>query len=232
MTEHSNSAAVVGPAVPPDPTRPVMTAAHVAVALVAACRLAMVKPDKAFEDGNGRPRVMAAAACMATLGWSKLDAARLFRVHPNRLTPSGQQLARVWTEHLLEIAEALAERGLVKVKAPAAARFQDAPQTPAPIEPKAVRRPEPVVIPVAARADRPRAKRPAASRATRAAGVSVGRVNAGPRGMVVLKPVTDRILKWCRPQLARGASVDWLAWCFDVDVDALAARLEPRAVAA
>lgn len=233
MIQACQSAAVVGPAGRTDRARPVMTAAHVAVALVAACRIAGVKPEAAFEAGNGRARVMAAAACMARLGWPKLDAARLFRVHPNRLTPSGQQLARVWTEHLLEIAEALAERGLVGGETPAAARFPDAIETPAPGEPEGACSAEPIVIPVAAPAARPRPERPTKARAARPLGVNPApAASAAPRGVSVLKPVTDRILNWCRPQLARGASVDFLAFCFNVDVEALAGRLEPRAVAA
>src|SRR5690606_1512126 len=89
-----------------------MTPAHIAVAIVAACGVTRTRPEKVFEAGNQRPRVMAAAACVARLGWDRKAAARALRIHPNRLTPSGLTLAKVETDHLLVVAEALEAHGL------------------------------------------------------------------------------------------------------------------------
>lgn len=226
---------------------PGMTAAHIAVAVVAACGVTGTKPDRAFDDGDGqgRTRVMAAAGCIARLGWCKKDAARVFRVHPNRLTPSGLQLARVWTEHLLVIAEALAAHGLCEGDA-ARARFlrpygpgAGKPETPPdPSTPAAAAAtpqhkagggeaaPAPVDSVRMGPACPPRAAavehRPAPIRAARPRPASVER----------LRPVTDRVIRWTRQQLALGADLDFVAWCFGVDAEALAAGVRPRVAVA
>lgn len=250
-------AAVVGPAGPPDPT-PRMTAAHIAVAVVAACGVTGTKPERAFDngDGQGRARVMAAAGCMARLGWSKADAARLFRVHPNRLTPSGQALARIETEHLLIIAEALAQNGLAAAD-DARARFlrpygpggggkgdppghsasAAAAATP---QRKAGGGEATAAAAVRAEADSAVEPRPSVVEPAPAPERTVTRIGAAagaaipvrpgprqaPRSQVTerLKPVTDRVIEWTRQQLALGADVDFVAWCFSVDVEVLAAR--------
>lgn len=233
--------------------RPAMTAAHIAVAVVAACGVTGTKPERVFDngDGQGRTRVMAAAGCMARLGWPKADAARLFRVHPNRLTPSGLQLARVWPEHLLIIAEAMAQHGLAAPddararilrpygpgtasdggppghSAPAAAA--ETPQRKAgggEAAAEAIVR-APVGSPVEPQPS------PAPERSITRIGAGSGAaipVRPGPRQAARsevaerLKPVTDRVIRWTRQQLALGADVDFIAWCFSVDVEALAAR--------
>lgn len=242
-------------------TGPAMTAAHIAVAVVAACGVTGTKPERVFDNGagQGRTRVMAAAGCMARLGWPKADAARLFRVHPNRLTPSGQVLARITTEHLLIIAEALAQNGLAEAddararflrpygpgaendsgseggppghsarvsKASAAAAetpqrkagggeaaAEAAVRTPAdsPIEPKPSPAPERSVTRIGAGSG---------------AAIPVRPARSGARSQITerLKPITDRVIRWTQQQLALGADVDFIAWCFSVDVEALAAR--------
>lgn len=239
-------------------TGPAMTAAHIAVAVVAACGVTGTKPERVFDngDGQGRTRVMAAAGCMARLGWPKADAARLFRVHPNRLTPSGQALARIETEHLLIIAEALAQNGLAEPD-DARARFlrpygpgggseggppghstqvskdsaaaAETPQRKAgsgeaeaeatvrapvgsPVEPKPSLAPERSVTRIGAGSGAAIPVRPA--------------TRQGARSQITerLKPVTDRVIRWTQQQLAQGADVDFIAWCFSVDVEALAAR--------
>jgi hypothetical protein len=43
-----------------------------------------------------------------------------------------------------------------------------------------------------------------------------------------LRPVTDRVIHWTRQQLALGADIDFVAWCFDVDVEALADLVRPE----
>lgn len=243
-------------------TRPAMTAAHIAVAVVAACGVTGTRPERAFDngDGQGRARVMAAAGCVARLGWPKADAARVFRVHPNRLTPSGLQLARVWTEHLLVVAEALAAHGLCEPDN-ARARFLR-PYGPGTGEEGG----PPVHSTPAAAAATPQRKagdgEAAASAAVRTQADSadeprpsvvqsapqsssqpersVTRIGAGSgaaipvrpaarasaRSQVAerLRPVTDRVIRWTEQQLALGADVDFVAWCFGVDVEALAAR--------
>ncbi len=233
--------------------RPAMTAAHIAVAVVAACSVTGTKPERVFDngDGQGRTRVMAAAGCVARLGWPKADAARLFRVHPNRLTPSGLQLARVWTDHLLIIAEALAQHGLAEPDeararilrpwGPGSSGKGEAPDhsTPAaaaatpqrkagggeaeaeavvrapvgsPVEPQPSPAPERSITRIGAGSG--------ASIPVRPSTRPVARSQVAER----LRPVTERVIRWTRQQLALGADVDFVAWCFGVDVEALAAR--------
>jgi len=214
---------------------PVMTAAHIAVAIVAACGVTGTKPERAFDngDGQGRTRVMAAAGLMARLGCSKVDAARLFRVHPNRLTPSGLQLARVWTEHLLVIAEALAAHGLCEPDN-ARARFLR-PYGPGADAKEAVTDHSPA----AAAAETPQRKAGGGEAAVAADVRAIPRrptasaARPDPLKTERLRPVTDRVIRWTRQQLALGADVDFVAWCFDVDAEVLAQRVRPvQAVAA
>ena len=91
-----------------------VTAAHIAVAIVAACRITGVRADRAFEDvrGNTRTRLIAAGGCIARLGWRPADAARLFHVDAKRLSPSMLANANVSTDDMLAVAEALEAHGL------------------------------------------------------------------------------------------------------------------------
>jgi len=214
---------------------PVMTAAHIAVAIVAACGVTGTKPERAFDngDGQGRTRVMAAAGCMARLGWSKADAARLFRVHPNRLTPSGQGLARIETTHLLTVAEALAAHGLCQADK-ARARFLRPYGPGADAEEAVTDHSTP-----AAAAETPQRKAGGHDAAVAADVRAIPRrptasaARPDPLKTERLKPVTDPVIRWARQQLALGADVDFVAWCFDVDVEVLAQRVRPvQAVAA
>jgi len=231
----SGGAAVVDPSGSSNSTPRGMTAAHIAVAIVAACGVTGTKPERAFEnrDGQGRTRVMAAAGLMARLGWPKAETARLFRVHPNRLTPSGLGLARVDTNHLLIVAEALAAHGLCQPDR-ARARF--------------LRPYGPGVTAEGGPADHSTAAAEAATPQRKAGGgeaaasADLRTVSHCPTASAArpdclkterYRPVTDRVIWWARQQMALGADVDFLAWCFDVDVEVLAERVRPvQAVAA
>lgn len=207
-----------------------MTPAHIAVAIVAACGVTGTKPDRVFEEGNGRARVMAAAGCIARLGWDKLATARAFRVHPNRLTPSGLTLARVYTEQLLVIAEALDANGLT------ASRPETPPVSPAPAAAAAT--PQRKAVPAAkaeTRAPDPKHPAPPTPKAApvRAVRANPVRPTPPPARVQRLNPVKPSVVRWARQQLALGAAMDFLAWCFNVDVDDLAAAVRPeQAVAA
>lgn len=208
-----------------------MTPAHIAVAIVAACGVTGTKPDKVFEEGNQRPRVMAAAGCIARLGWDRKATANVFRVHPNRLTPSGLGIAKVDTEHLLVIAEALQAQGLVGASAetppvsPAPAAAAATPQRKAVPAPKAeTRAPNPKP---------PAASKPEAATPVRAARANPVRPTPPPARVQRVNPVKASVVRWARQQLALGAAMDFHAWCFEVDVDDLAAAVRPeQAVAA
>lgn len=208
---------------------PRMTAAHIAVAIVAACGVTGTKPERAFDngDGQGRTRVMAAAGLMARLGWSKADAARLFRVHPNRLTPSGQALARIETTHLLVIAEALAAHGLCEPDNPR-------PRFLRPYGPGADAQEAVTDTSASAAAAETPQRKAGGGEATVAADVraiprrpTASAARPDPLKTERLRPVTDRVVRWSRQQLALGADLDFVAWCFDVDVEVLAQRVRP-----
>lgn len=207
-----------------------MTPAHIAVAIVAACGVTGTKPDKVFEEGNQRPRVMAAAGCIARLGWDRKATANVFRVHPNRLTPSGLGLAKVETEHLLVIAEALQAQGL------AGGSAETPPVSPAPVAAAAT--PQRKAVPAPKAETRAPDPKPPASRPPKAAPVRALRANPvrptpSPARVQRVNPVKPSVVRWARQQLALGAAMDFLAWCFDVDVDDLAAAVRPeQAVAA
>lgn len=206
-----------------------MTPAHIAVAIVAACGVTGTKPDKVFEEGNQRPRVMAAAGCIARLGWDRKATANVFRVHPNRLTPSGLGLAKVETEHLLVIAEALQAQGL------AGGSEETPPVSPAPAAAAATPQRKAVPAPeAAARAPDPKPPAPAKPQTpVRALRTNPVRPTPPPARVQRLNPVKASVVRWARQQLALGAAMDFLAWCFDVDVDDLAAAVRPeQAVAA
>jgi hypothetical protein len=190
-----------------------ITAAHVAVALVAACKITGIGPEDVFKngEGGGRTRVMAAAACVARLGVAKPVAGRLFQVHTNRLTPSGLAIAKVTTDHLLSISEALSAHGLLP------GSKESAPSSPSPSSNQtsaaAAVAPQRKADPVAKRS-RPVRASPPTTRVVR------------------LKPVNARILGWTRQQLAKGADLSFVADCFDVDPNDLAQALDPMETAA
>lgn len=217
-----------------------ITGERVAVALVAACREAGLDPTQVFADGSGggRARVMAAAACVARLGWSRGDAARVFRIHRTRLTPSGLEIARVTTDHLLSVVEALREHGLI----PAAPAEPSPPLSAAVAAETPRRKPGGATDPARAGSgqsasaeatERVLGATPAARKSGAIFRPSVAR-GAATR-VTTLKAVTPRIVRWTRQQLALGADLDFLAECFDVDVTALGQAVDaplPREMAA
>lgn len=91
-----------------------VTAQHIAIALVAACRQTGVEPPAIFTNGRGckRTRVLAAAGTMAQLGWRPSEAARIFRVDAKRLSPSMLSQMGFTTDDLLVIGQAFLSRGL------------------------------------------------------------------------------------------------------------------------
>lgn len=98
-----------------------LTASHVAVALVAACRLFEIDPTDAFGDvrGAAKARLAAAAACHR-LGLGEPDLlASTFRVaRARQLAPSQIAARNILPEHLAVIVEALNKAGLVVMPAP------------------------------------------------------------------------------------------------------------------
>ena len=214
-----------------------MTPAHIAVAIVAACGVTGTKPEAVFDEGNQRPRVMAAAGCIARLRWDRKATAKAFRVHPNRLTPSGLGLAKVDTDHLLIIAEALETHGLTggppetqpvsPAPAAEAAKSQRKPEAkaPRPAAQPAASPPDPTPAPVTRTAE----VRPLRTNRVR----PVSTPTPARQTVERLKPITDRIVRWAGQQLALGADLGFIAWCFGVAADDLAEALRPeRAVAA
>lgn len=211
-----------------------ITAGHVAVAIVAACGVTGVQPERVFEVRNARSRVLAAAACVSRFGWGRSATARAFHIPASRLSPSGLTLARVTTDDLLTVAEALRAAGLAAARpqppaaeAPPSRKAEPVaqgvePERPASPEPeppvRAEREPEPE--PRRTRAARPPVRTNPVRRAS-----SAGRVTA-------LKPVNDRIVGWASQQVTRGADLDFVAECFGVDPDALREALEPMGIAA
>nr|WP_315051274.1 hypothetical protein [uncultured Brevundimonas sp.] len=221
-----------------------VTPAHIAVAIVAACRITGVRADRAFEDirGNTRTRLIAAGGCVARLGWRPLDAARLFQVDPRRLSPSMLTNARIFTDDLLAIAEALESHGLTD-SAPKVAVFSS--------QPSAAEATPPARKAKAAAATGERRKRPADPPPAKSSVVreirkgqptplreanpvrESGRRQAAPvRGAVrQLEPMNDRKRRFGRWFLDAGWSVDETAELFNVHPDALtdALNVAPKA---
>lgn len=230
MSEHAVGAAVVP-----------MTAAHIAVAIVAACGVTGTRPDAVFSEGQGRARVMAAAACIARLGWDRKVTARAFQVHTNRLTPSGLLLAKVQPDDLLTVAEALRASGLTDAGPAGVAHPQSPAATAATPEHKPegaaavarAARPDPQAV--AATASGRDVKRPASPARNPARAESALRPIASvaaARTAMRLKPLNARIVGWTRQQLALGADLEFVADCFGVDHEALAAAVRPIGMAA
>ena len=226
-----------------------ITAAHIAVAVVAACGLTGADAATVYEDRRGhvKTRLMAAAGLMARLDLSPRDAARLLHVDRKRLSPSMLKPAGVTTEALLTVAEALEAHGLAGGSPPRAQRGKPAEAPPAAPQPRARAsskgRKAATSAPVAKRADpppapaKPRAverrprpvtpERPARPPAPTNPVRPVERPSAAAR-TVRLKPVTDRVARWCQAYVAQGVSVEDLADLFDVHPDALRDHLNPK----
>lgn len=227
----------------------VLTAAHIAVALVAACRHLGICPTSAFQPQTraSRARRIAAAGCVARLGVSARAAANLFRIQAIRLAPTKLRDAGITTDDLLVVAEALEKNGLT-LGDDAAARFRK-PQPKPPIEvasaPARTARPatpRPRVVSVTADPT-PASPRPGPTpkrsvpvlrspRPPQPSGVARASRPAAPRSpspprTIQLKPVTDRIVRWTMQQMRLGVSVDLMADLFDVDVEVLARLAGP-----
>ncbi|MEJ8405032.1 hypothetical protein WKI27_06715, partial [Brevundimonas vesicularis] len=92
-----------------------ITAAHVALAVVAACRMTKTDPQAVFGParGNKRVRLIAAAGLMTALKLKPRDVAGVFQVDATRLAPSMLRNADISPDGLLTIAEALRTGGLL-----------------------------------------------------------------------------------------------------------------------
>lgn len=203
-----------------------VTAGHVAIAIVAACRLTGRPPEQVFEKarGNKRARALAAAGCMAALNLTPKAAGRLFHIQSNRLAPSMLRHDGIEAGDVLKVVEALTG----PPPRPTAATAPMSPShKPAPPSPNA----EPPVAagPVAdAPPTKPQSRKPAPRSQPTPAPRKANPVRAASRGVERLKSVSDNMVRWSRIYVARGMAVEDLADLFDVDPEALASRLKPE----
>lgn len=224
-----------------------ITAAHIAVAIVAACGLTGADAATVYEDRRGhvKTRLIAAAGLMARLDLPPRDAARLLHVERKRLSPSMLEPAGVTTDALLTVAEALESHGLAAGRQKAGTTKPEAsPPAPQPqAQGSSKRRKAATSAPAAKRADPPpappkphaieRPSRPVTPERSARPPVPTnpvrppGRPPAAARA-VRLKAVTGRIAGWCRAYVAQGVSVEDLADLFDVHPDALRDHLNPK----
>lgn len=230
-----------------------ISAAHVAVAIVAAAKILRTDPARVFEDGrlHARTRILAAAATCARLGQGKADAGRLFKVQAQRLAPSMLVKEKITTEQLLEIAEALEAAGLT-AHDDARARFltpfeaETRRTQAAAAEAKPSRKPGPGKSgqdrPSPSRSAPDAAPAPAAKKRGRppASGTfqAVGRLggaarararpsSAGLRAIADLKPVTPDIARWSGYFLEADWRLSTVADLFEVCPMALLDALDP-----
>lgn len=187
-----------------------ITAEQAARALVAACRIVGLDPERVFDKGTGRAgqggsvmgpygaRVIAAMGARSRLGLAPHQLAGVFRVASADLTPSAGVKRRITADHLLTVAEAMTGGAM-----PAADRVPDPDLEPEPPEPPrpSMRRAVPVVRVVTSPV---RASSP----------VAAGRATA-------MKTVSADIRRWAAAYVQRGVKVAYLADLFDVDVEAL-----------
>ena len=210
-----------------------ITAAHVALAVVAACRMTGADPQGVFgpAHGNKRARLIAAAGLMTALKLKPRDVAGVFKVDRSRLAPSMLRNADIEADHLLTIAEALRTGGVLG----AASSEGSGPQPQAADADASARKPSPVQT----RPDRPAGPPPSPAPAARPRDLDPpGPVATNPvrprptpaRSLAVetLKAVSDNLVRWSRIYLSRGVPIGDLAELFDVDVEALADRLKPE----
>jgi len=210
-----------------------ITAAHVALAVVAACRMTGADPQGVFgpAHGNKRARLIAAAGLMTALKLKPRDVAGVFKVDRSRLAPSMLRNADIEADHLLTIAEALRTGGVLG----AASSEGSGPQPQAADADASARKPSPVQT----RPDRPAGPPPSPAPAARPRDLDPpGPVATNPvrprptpaRSLAVetLKAVSDNMVRWSRIYLSRGVPIGDLAELFDVDVEALADRLKPE----
>ncbi|QTC88171.1 hypothetical protein [Brevundimonas pondensis] len=185
-----------------------ITAEQAARALVAACRITGVDPNRVFDKGTARAgqrgsvtgpygaRVMAAMGARSRLGLSPGRLAVVFRVVSADLTPSSGVKRGITAEHLLSVAEAMnggdmPDRGEV-------IDLEPEPPEPSGPAPRPMK-PDVRLVTNPVRAAVPSPVRPAAA----------------------MKAVTGDIRRWAAAYVRRGVKVAYLADLFDVDAEAL-----------
>lgn len=179
-----------------------LTAEQAARALVAACKITGVSPEKVFDKSTGGAygaRIVAAMGARSRFGLAAKGLARVFRVAPADLTPSAGARRRITANHLLIVAEAMT--GGVMPDAEEGSDLDLEPDPPGPSRPAPRRDPPKVHVvtnPV-------RAAAPVAAAARAAA----------------MKAVTADIQRWAAAYVQRGVRVAYLADLFDVDAEAL-----------
>jgi hypothetical protein len=206
------------------------TAGHVALAVVAACRMTGADPQGVFGParGNKRVRLIAAAGLMSALKLKPKDVATVFQVDATRLAPSMLRSADIEADQLLTIAEALRGGGLLDDARPQekAADADASARKPSPVQTRPHRPadPPPATMPASPVIPRdPDRLRPVAANPVRSR-PSPARSSA----VETLKAVSDNIVRWSRIYVSRGVPIGDLADLFDVDVEALADRLKPE----
>ncbi len=224
----------------------VLTASHVAIALVAAARVRGVDAAGIYGPGgaNRKARVLAAASLGARLNVKKGVLAKLFQLHGPELAPSMLAKAEVTTDAMLEVNEALLAAGLSLsgVSGVSVVSEDSCPQPPAASAPpsrkarKAVDdgtvagagiaspRCAPAVPRVVAAPPLEEVAPPA--RVSRAGSFS-GPVPVDRRPVSRLKPVTAQIARWGGYFLEAGWEGDEVADLFDVSPEALIDALDP-----
>ena len=218
---------------PPQPT-----ARDLAMALVAAAGVVHILPDRVFDPGQTarRARILAGAALKASTGCAGKPLAATLKLAGPELSPSMLVKAKVTTDMMLEVVEAL-HHGLPKPASqpaveprplPSAAEAAGLARKPAakPADkPKPVNAVRPVAEPAPPRASKsaaaPREPRPTARPAPEEA-------PSDPAATAVrrLKPMTAAKLRFGRWFVTAGWDLEEVAELFDVHEDALADALE------
>lgn len=179
-----------------------ITAEQAARALVAACKITGVSPERVFDKGTAGAygaRIIAAMGARSRFGTAAKGLARVFRVAPADLTPSAGARRRITADHLLIVAEAMTGGAM-----PADQDAADLDLEPDPPEP-----PKP-----APRRDPPRVH--VVTNPVRTTSPSASPVRAA-----TIKAVTADILRWAAAYVQCGVKVAYLADLFDVDAEAL-----------
>lgn len=179
-----------------------LTAEQAARALVAACRITGVDPERVFDksaSGAYGARIVAAMGARSRLGVAAKGLARVFRVAAADLTPSAGARRKITADHLLTVAEAMT--GGAMPDAGDVAELDIEPDPPEPPRPAPRRHPPKVHV-----VTNPVRPAPSPAAAGRAA---------------TMKAVTADILRWADAYARRGVKVACLADLFDVDAEAL-----------
>lgn len=221
-----------------------LTAAHVAVAIVAAAGQVGIDAAQVFAPGRGhkKARMMAAAGCCARLGCSKAAAARLFRLEAQRLAPTMLAKAGITLDHMLTVAEALQGAGLTaghqasppRPLSPAAEASAPARKSERAAAARKPDREDRSTDEEAAGGRRRRQPPKAASAARNAKAAAQPQRSAAPaaparpmaHGVRRLRPMTAKKLRFARWFVAAGWDVEEVADLFDVHDDAMADALE------